>query len=278
MHQFANFSRRAKSASIRLFMASLLCVLAILAPTRAGALTYCVNYSATPDLEELKRFDELILSPYARIDIHSLIRSAQLPYAYLSVVEVADDAHYRDQVRKSGIHTVGENTTWNSAVMDVSDPKWADFVVDVLAKDAVDKGFRGFFLDTADSIAIAEKAEPARKAQFRQGLVNLIKRLKSTYPKRNIILNRGFPLLADLVGTIDGVLVESLFRKYDFKSKSYIAEELAGTKWLLNTLAKVKDAGLDVYILDYVAPTEPKLAREVAKQIEELDFMPSSAR
>ena len=272
MHQFANFSRRAKSASIRLFMASLLCVLAILAPTRAGALTYCVNYSATPDLEELKRFDELILSPYARIDIHSLIRSAQLPYAYLSVVEVADDAHYRDQVRKSGIHTVGENTTWNSAVMDVSDPKWADFVVDVLAKDAVDKGFRGFFLDTADSIAIAEKAEPARKAQFRQGLVNLIKRLKSTYPKRNIILNRGFPLLADLVGTIDGVLVESLFRKYDFKSKSYIAEELAGTKWLLNTLAKVKDAGLDVYILDYVAPTEPKLAREVAKQIEELGF------
>lgn len=263
---------RANPQPPRIALLSLLFIFLALSVHRSEALSYCVNYSATPNLEELKRFDEVILSPDARVDVHSLIRSAQLPYAYLSVVEIASDARYRDKVKQLGIRTIGANTTWGSDVMDLSDPKWASFIVDVLAKDAVEKGFRGFFLDTIDSIAIAEKAEPAKRAQFREGLLDLIKRLKSTYPDRNIIANRGFPLLADLVGTIDGVLVESLFRKYDFNTKTYIPEELAGTKWLLDTLAKVKGAGLEIYILDYVAENDRTLARQTAKQIEELGF------
>jgi len=269
---FESTVSRENPTSKRVVLLALLCALFCFSSTRADALSFCVNYSATPDLEELKRFDELILSPEARIDVHSLIRSAQLPYAYLSVVEIASDARYRDQVKQLGIRMVGANTTWGSDVVDLSDPRWADFVVDVLARDAFNKGFRGFFLDTVDSIAIAEKAEPAKREQFRQGLIQLIKRLKSTYPNRSIIANRGFALLADLVGTIDGVMVESLFRKYDFKTKSYVPEELAGTKWLLNTLEKVKGAGLDVYILDYVAENDRTLARQTAKQIEDLGF------
>jgi len=262
--------RRPRTAS--LFGVLMAAALLAAVPTRAER--FCVNYSAHPDLEELKRFDELILSPYARVDTHSLIRAAQRPYAYLSIVEIAGDARYRDEVARLGIKTLGQNTTWGSAIADLLDPKWADFVVNRLAADAVAKGFRGFFLDTADSVAIAERHNPNFREQYRAALVNLIKALKTRYPDRAIILNRGFPLISKLIGTIDGVLVESLYRKYDFKTRSYVPETAAGTQWLLDVLTRIKRAGLEVYVVDYVAPADRELARRTAAKIRSHGFHP----
>ena len=61
---------------------------------------------------------------------------------------------------------------------------------------------------------------PQRGAAFRDGLVTLIKALKAKFPQHPVILNRGFPLLARLTGSVDGVLAESLYRKYDFATKT----------------------------------------------------------
>lgn len=255
-------------------LSALILAAALVSALSASAARFCVNYSANPDLEELKRFDELILSPYARVDTHSLIRSAQRPYAYLSIVEIAGDARYREEVQQLGIKTLGQNTTWGSSIADLLDPKWTDFIVNRLAADAVAKGFRGFFLDTADSVAIAEQRNPNFSKQYRAALVAMIKALKAKYPDRTIILNRGFPLASKLVGTIDGVLVESLYRKYDFGSKSYVPESADGTKWLLNILSQIKRTGMQVYVVDYVGPTDLEVARQTAAQIRSHGFHP----
>lgn len=255
------------------FFASLMFALLVVAEPIPAA-RFCVNYSATPDLEELKRFDELILSPYARVDVHSLIRSAQRPYAYLSVVEIAPDARYRAEVARIGIKTLGQNTTWGSSIADLRDPRWTDFVVNKLAARAAAMGFRGFFLDTIDSVALAEKSNPNFVTEYRAALVDLIKALKQKYPRHTIIANRGFPLLGSLRGVVDGVLVESLFQKYDFNTKSYVAESASGTQWLLNILKGVKQAGMEVYVVDYVDPSNRALARQTAARIEQLGFHP----
>ncbi|MFA6543029.1 MAG: endo alpha-1,4 polygalactosaminidase [Limisphaerales bacterium] len=250
----------------------LLLWLALLAPGRAA--TFCINYSATPDAVALREFDFSILSPDARVDVPELRRLGHRTYAYLSVVEVARDAPYRAEVVARQIPLLGKNEVWLGDFADVSQPAWADFVVNTLAARAAQKGFSGFFLDTVDSVEQLEKQFPERGTVFREGLIALVKALKAKFPQHPVILNRGFPILARLTSSVDGVLAESLFRKFDFKEKRYVAVEPAGTQWLLNILRTVSKAGLPVYVVDYLDASDTQLAEEVARRISGVGFTP----
>lgn len=235
---------------------------------------FCINYSLTPDATALRDFDFSILSPDARVDVAELKRGGHTAYAYLSVVEVAKDAAYRHEVAARKIPLLGKNDIWQGDFADVSQPAWADFVVNTLAARAAQKGFGGFFLDTADSVELLEKKFPQRGAAFRDGLVALIKQLKAKFPQHKIILNRGFPMLARLTGSVDGVLAESVFQKYDFAAKKYVPEAPTGTDWLLNILRTISQAGVPVYVVDYVDPVDPKLAEATARRIAAEGFTP----
>ena len=251
----------------------LACLLALSALT-VRAATFCINYSASPDLAALRDYDFSIVSPDARVDAAELRRLGHASYAYLSVVEVAQDAPYRAEVVARKIPLLGKNDVWLGDFADVAQPAWADFVVNTLAVRAAQKGFGGFFLDTADSVELLEKQFPQRAAAFRDGLVALIKALKAKFPQHPVILNRGFPLLARLTGSVDGVLAESLFRKYDFATKRYVAVEASGTQWLLGNLRTIREAGLPVYVVDYVDAGDPLLAEETARRIAGAGFVP----
>lgn len=235
---------------------------------------FCINYSLTPDAAALRDFDFSILSPDARVDVAELKRAGHMPYAYLSVVEVAKDAAYRAEVAARKIPLLGKNDIWLGDFADVSQPTWADFVVNTLAARAAQKGFGGFFLDTADSVELLEKKFPQRGTAFRDGVVALIKQLKAKFPQHKIILNRGFPMLSRLTGSVDGVLAESVFQKYDFAAKKYVPEAPAGTDWLLNILRTISQAGLPVYVVDYVDPADTKLAEATARRIAAEGFTP----
>ncbi len=238
------------------------------------AATFCINYSATPDVAALRDFDLSILSPAAKVDVGELKRSGHIPYAYLSVVEVAKDAAYRNEVAARKIPLLGKNDIWQGDLADVSQPAWADFVVNTLAARAAQQGFGGFFLDTADSVELLEQKYPQRGTAFRDGLLLLIKQLKAKFPQHKIILNRGFPMLSRLTGSVDGVLVESVFQKYDFAAKRYVPEAKEGTEWLLNILRTIHKAGLPVYVVDYVDPADKQLAEATARRIAAEGFVP----
>jgi len=238
------------------------------------AATFCINYSATPDVAALRRYDFSILSPEAQVDVAELKRSGHGAYAYLSVVELAKTASYRAEVAALKIPLLGKNDVWLGDFVDVSHPAWTDFVVNTLAARAAQKGYLGFFLDTVDSVELLEQQHPLRAAAFRDGLVRLIKSLKARYPDRKIIVNRGFPLLARLTGAVDGVLAESLFRKFNFSDKRYVAVEPQGTAWLLERLHTVSRAGLPVYVVDYVDPVDLPLAEATARKITAEGFFP----
>ena len=245
-----------------------------LAGLPARAATFCINYSATPEVAALRDYDFSILSPEARVDAAELKSLGHATYAYLSVVEVAKDAPYRTEVAARQIALLGKNDVWLGDFADVSQPAWADFVVNTLAARAAQKGFGGFFLDTADSVELLEKQFPLRGTAFRDGLVRLITALKAKFPQHKVILNRGFPMLARLTGSVDGVLAESLFRKYDFVQKRYVPVDAAGTQWLLNILRTVSKAGMPVYVVDYVDAHDVQLADDVARRISGVGFAP----
>ena len=49
-------------------------------------MTFCINYSATPEVAALRDYDFSILSPEARVDVAELKRLGHATYAYLSSV------------------------------------------------------------------------------------------------------------------------------------------------------------------------------------------------
>ena len=118
-------------------------------------LAFYVNYAARVPTAPLVAHALSIVHPDAAVDLAAAHRAGNTVLAYLSVGEVAADAPYRADVLARRLPFAGRNATWNSDLVDLTDPRWADFFVTQLAPAIVARGFDGFFLDTLDSIELA---------------------------------------------------------------------------------------------------------------------------
>ena len=236
-----------------------------------GLESFYVDYSKVVDPARLRPYDVSILSPDAEVDLAEGQKLGHRFYSYLSIGEVASDASYRENAVSRRIPFFGKNEFWQSDLVDLSHPDWTQFVIE-LAGVAVQKHFDGFFLDTVDTVELLIQKYPDKAEAFRLGLISLIKKLKAAYPEKKIIINRGFPVIHQLVGIVDGMLIESVFQTFDATTKTYIAVAPSVTEELLRRIQKVKDAGFAIYILDYVDPGNSVLARETAARIEKLGY------
>ena len=247
-------------------------VLLSLAPLTISnhALNFYIDYSLIPNEAAMQAHDVSIVSPQAQFDMARVKQTGQEIYAYVSVVEVAPDAPYRNKLAAKGIRLLGTNELWQSDFADISVPAWTKFVLSELAAPAAEKNFDGFFLDTVDSYELLAKHEPKRATAFREGLIAVIRGLKTEFPNKKIILNRGFQIWQHVRKGIDGVLVESLFQTFDGLGGKYKPVEGSGTEWLIGHIEKIKSAGVPVYVVDYVDPKQLKLAETTAKRIEDM--------
>jgi hypothetical protein len=236
-----------------------------------GSEYFYVDYSKAVNPAHLRLYDVSIISPDAEVDLTEGHKLGHRFYSYLSIGEVASDAPYREKALARRTPFFGKNEFWQSDLVDLSHPDWTQFVIE-LAGVAVQKQFDGFFLDTVDTVELLIQKYPDRAEVFRLGLIHLIKKLKAAYPDKKIIINRGFPVIDQLVGIVDGMLVESVFQTVDGTKKTYVAVAPAVTGELLQRIQKVKDAGFAIYILDYVEPGKLALARETARKIEKLGY------
>ena len=187
----------------------------------------------------------------------------------MSVGQIAGNAPYLVEVLARGIHSLSYNAEWNSYYPDLADPRWAEYVVWTLAPVALSKGFDGFFLDTVDAVETVSALQPNRAQAHRDGMVNLIRGLKNAYPTKQIILNRGFAVFDYVKTSVKGMLVEELFQRDD-----YSARNADGISQLLARIQPVKNAGLPVYVVDYVPAWDLGLADATAARISNLGFHP----
>lgn len=240
----------------------------------ADARTFCVDYSKHPDMAALLAHDLSIVSPEAELDLDTLHRGGHRSLAYLSVVEVALNASYRNAVLARQIPVVATNETWNSLIMDISNPAWRSFLIDQLAAEAMRRPFDGFFLDTVDSVEVLCARFPNRAEQFRADLADIVRALSRAYPGRSIILNRGFDTAKRVGAAVQGVLIESMFQTTDPRTRRSAAVPAADTTQLIAKARECRAAGQDVYVLDYVDPADPALARATATRIAAQGFFP----
>ncbi len=256
----------------RSILLSLMLFLAAGVIRAAEPLSFYVNYDARVPTAPLIAHPLSIVHPNATVDLAAAHRAGNAVLAYISVGEVAADAPYRGEITLQGLPYAGRNELWRSDLIDLTDARWGAFLVDHLAADAVQKGFDGFFLDTLDAVELIAPGDQARTAAAKAGLVAAIKRLRTTYPQKKIVINRGFFAFAELRDSVDGVLVESVFSTHDFTTKAYRPVPAGDTAFLLGQLAPVTAAGRDVYILDYVDPADMRRADDTAREIRARGF------
>lgn len=234
-----------------------------------------VDYSADVSEADLAAYDTFILSPDSFGEgLPGKVADSQIRLGYLSVCEISPDASYREEAIAAGVTFEGKNETWNSDLVDPGAPAWREFVTGTLAPGIMEKGFDGFFLDTAESVELLAAQDPDRADRFREGLVGLVQSLRQAYPEAKIVINRGFTVLPELYETVDGVLAESLYRSYDYGSGEYSEVAPAGSEWLLGHLHEALRNGLTVYVIDFLPRTEHSLAAETVERIRKDGFVP----
>lgn len=259
--------------ALRAIVLAPLVTFGLIQPARAAnfssiAFYYGNDVSAQP----LAQFDVAVVEPD-----HGFI-PAQSPnkhtrwLAYISVGEVLPSRAYFNDIPHSWL--AGSNATWQSTLVDQSQPGWPAFVVSKIAKPLWKQGYRGFFLDTLDSYQLIEKKGPKLLEAQRQGLLQVIRALRHAFPKSMLIMNRGFELLPDIHKKVDAVAFESLYKGWDQAKGQYVDVPEDDRKWLLAQAAKVQAYGLPVIAIDYCPPGNVECTRTTATRIRKHGFIP----
>jgi polysaccharide biosynthesis protein PelA len=247
-------------------------MLAACAPLLMGAEpSLYINYSPHPPAAALLQHTVCILDPAAKVDLAPGQAKGNQFFAYLSLVELAAGSPKLAAAESRGVRFVGENTAWNSRLMDITQPEWQTFLLDDLAADIAAQGYDGFFLDTADSATLLP--EPLR-ADGATALEKVVRRLKQRWPEKRLILNRGFDLLAPLQKELDGLLVESVYQTFDGAAGRNKAVPAEGSRWLEGKIRQAQALGLTVYAVDYVSPAQLQLAASTAGRLRALGTVP----
>lgn len=210
-------------------------------------------------LERLQDYRLVVIEP-AELEaeqIRALHEEGRTVYGYLDIGSLEEYRPYYDRFQHltMDVYEDWPDEWW----IDVSSPEWQSFVVDELGKRYADMGLDGFFLDNAD-VYYRYPTEEIFK-----GLCSLLKGLRAyDIP---LIINGGDTFVSRCMdeGTapalFDGIDQETVFTSIDFQNESYGRQEEADTLYFQDYLARAKDCGLAVYLLEYGA--EPELAEEI---------------
>ncbi len=229
-------------------------------------------YGANPPWDELQAFDIVVVDPGHVPDPKLPALAHTRLAAYVALGEVQPSRPYASAIPKAWLR--GENKDWGSRLIDQSEPDWPRFFTDNIITPLWNSGYRTFFLDTLDSYQLFAKT-PEERARQEAGMVAVINVFKKSYPQAKLIFNRGFEILPRTHAQVEAVVAESLFQGYDAGKASYKTVPDADRLWLLAQLQRARDEfHLPVIAIDYVPSARRGLARETARRIMDLGFIP----
>ena len=238
----------------------------------AGALPFSIAfyYADNHPIDELKAFDIAVVDPDSGLPRSSYVSSKSELFAYVSLGEADPARSYSGQMDAAWF--IGTNKSWNTRVIDTSNPEWRQFFIEKVIAPLWEAGYRGFFVDTIDSYRLAAGQQDFPRME--NGIVATIKELRKRFPGVRLILNRGFEVVGRLKGDVYAVAAESLFQGYDRAKKSYAEVPGEDREWLLARLKEVQATGVPVIAIDYVSPEKRELARQTADKIKGLGIIP----
>jgi hypothetical protein len=193
-----------------------------------------VFYYGTGRVAELAGYPRAVLQPefYRPPELHRLRAAGTDPLAYLSLSE--------DQGPPAPWQRPERNPDWGGAFVHVGHPGWHEHVL-AQARAAVDAGFAGLFLDTLNVELTFPEDLPA--------LLALVAAVRAVPGSGYVLANRGFGLLPELAGHVDGILFESFSARWTAEGYApWPPDVLEGHARVAEELPRY---GVDLYALDY---------------------------
>jgi len=222
----------------------------------------------TDQLLFLAKYKTVILSPgsFTKKDLQYLHRAGTKSYAYINVgaLEEYDPEYLRFKKLTLAPYENWEDESW----VDVSDKEWQNYITEKIAKEIAELGFDGFFLDNFDVYYLFPEEKIYR------GLDAVLGGLQKY--KMPIILNGGDSYVSRAIEEnatdllFQGVNQEDVFTAYQFDTNTSSLQDSDTRSYYQDYLEKAKDAGLSVYILEYMANKE--LSKEVSSYCKEKHF------
>lgn len=239
----------------------------------SSALSVALCYAYDVPVAKLQPFDWVVVDPDSNFNPKNVSNSRNnkpVWLAYLSVGEVTSNRAYYDQIPRAWI--IGDNTAWNSKIINQTASGWSDFFVNQIAAPQWNRSFGGFFLDTLDSYQLVTKTDEQQLEQ-QKGLANVILALKSRFPKAIIIFNRGFEIMSNAHSAASMVAFESLYSGWNQAEKKYISVKQNDRDWLLARANEIRNNyHLPILSIDYCP--DQTCAKKTAKLIEKQNIIP----
>lgn len=246
------------------------CLVSPFLSANAKLRTTAFHYGLNPPVFELAQYDDVVLEPNHTKPQDTAFLAAEntLSFAYLSLGELR-----RDQRRAAKLPDqlfVSRNKDWGSLIPDQTASEWRTWLLKVQIPQLMAMGFNGLFLDTLDSY----KLSGLNNIEQRDALIETIAQIHRKWPSLKLFFNRGFDIVERSSVPVHALAAESLFQRWNSKTKQYDTVSQNDRDWLTQKLADIKKGGTPVTIIDYVSADNPSLARETARKISRLGFTP----
>ncbi len=248
------------------------------APAQENAPTprFAIYYDKTAPASAFEPYSLIVLDSDHHPDLRPLAERGKMLLGYLSLGEVEMQRIYFKRLKDKGL-VMEDNKNWpGSHFIDIRNPLWQKLVLEDLIPHILSQGFQGVFLDTLDSPIELERSQPQKFKGMRQAAVQLVKAMRAQYPEMKIMINRAYPLLAELAPSVDYVLGESVYADYNFDTKKYgrVEPALYGEQvaWLKS--AKAANPAIGIYTLDYAQKDDNGAIREIYAAQRKNGFIP----
>ncbi len=237
-----------------------------------------ICYYGNPELKAISSYELAIIEPahYTREQIAELQKTT-LTVAYISLGEAAPaDAEKLFQsgapqwyMDKQDGKQPDSNGDWGSVYADVSSPTWKKHVLERAGFLIGELGVDGLFFDTLDSVE--------NYPENIDSMIELARSVRTAYPDKVLIANRGFSIYAPLSAIVDGFMFECFSSCYDFgkgKYRLFDSGDLLYTHGIyVEKLARFMAAGGVVLALDYASQTDTRMISSVSSRARDYGFL-----
>ncbi len=233
------------------------------------------NYNERANPQDLVKFDLIVLDADSHPDLRLLKTNNALLIGYLSLGEVGDYRWYWPEI-KDKPWVLAKNPTWDSRMIDVRSKEWQNMVLNKIIPRILQDGFNGLFLDTIDNAEYLEKYHPQQTLPGSEAaMVQLIKRIRTTFPGIYLIVNRGFSLTEKIAASVDAIVAESLFSEVNFDKNTVQLRSIADISPIIKKLSRAANRfHLQILTLDYFDKQKPENIDKLITSARQNGFVP----
>ncbi len=224
---------------------------------------WVVYYSDKAPDSAFKPYNPIVLDSEFHPDINPLLADKKEVLGYLNLTEAEEYRLWFKQLKDMGV-LIRKNPDWpDSWLIDIRNPKWKKLLLSEIIPSIFVQGFSGLCFDQIDNATLLEDEDPKKYKGMVAAAVDLIATIRSHFPGKRLMMNRGFEIIEYVGNSIDYIMAETLYTNYDFKTKKYMINPDYEEQLALINAGRKMFPHLVVFTLEYWDPADVKMYQKI---------------